>query len=114
MERKEYEMTQADLDKILEACKPVPYMVVGGVPPRSPQENANAAWAELGSRMGFDHMTVLPTGRGIRCFYAVPNDSQFRCTVCGQIGTVGRCCGLDTREPLNDLARAEVERGRKT
>jgi hypothetical protein len=36
------------------------------------------------------------------------DDSQFRCTVCGQIGTVGRCCGLDTREPLNDLARAEL------
>lgn len=36
------------------------------------------------------------------------DDSQFRCTVCGQIGTVGRCCGLDTREPLNNLARAEI------
>jgi len=36
------------------------------------------------------------------------DDTQFRCTVCGQIGTVGRCCGLDTREPLNDLARAEL------
>ena len=36
------------------------------------------------------------------------DDSQFRCTVCGQIGTVGRCCGLNTREPLNDLARAEL------
>ena len=35
-------------------------------------------------------------------------DTQFRCTVCGQIGTVGRCCGLNTREPLNDLARAEL------
>lgn len=37
------------------------------------------------------------------------DDTQFRCTVCGQIGTVGRCCGLNTREPLNDLARAEIE-----
>ncbi len=34
----------------------------------------------------------------------------FRCTVCGQVGTVGRCCGLGTREPLNDAARAEMER----
>ena len=30
--RKEYEMTQAQLDKILDACKPVPYIVVGGMP----------------------------------------------------------------------------------
>ena len=74
MERKEYEMTQGDLDKILEACKPVPYIVIGGVVPRSQQENANAAWAELGSRMGFDHMTVRGVdGKGNRVFSAVPN-----------------------------------------
>jgi len=35
-------------------------------------------------------------------------DSRFRCTICGRIGKVGRCCGLDTREPLNDLARFEL------
>ena len=40
-------------------------------------------------------------------------DSQFRCTVCGQIGTVGRCCGLETREPLNGLARAELAADRQ-
>jgi len=40
-------------------------------------------------------------------------DSQFRCTVCGRIGTVGRCCGRDTREPMNDIARAEIEAERK-
>jgi len=40
----------------------------------------------------------------------VSDDSQFRCTVCGRIGTVGRCCGLETREPLNELARLELER----
>jgi hypothetical protein len=34
-------------------------------------------------------------------------DTLWRCTICGQIGTVGRCCGNDTREPLNDAARAE-------
>jgi hypothetical protein len=31
----------------------------------------------------------------------------WRCTVCDQIGTVGRCCGNDTREPLNEAARVE-------
>ena len=35
--RTNYEMTQEDLDRILDACNPVPYM------PRSAQENANAA-----------------------------------------------------------------------
>ena len=68
--RKEYEMTQAQLDKLLEACKPVPYMVFGGMEPMSPQENANRAWAALGEEMGFDHMTVQPNGKGDRFFTA--------------------------------------------
>jgi len=38
------------------------------------------------------------------------NETQFKCTVCGQIGTVGRCCGHDTREPINAAAVAEVKR----
>ena len=70
--RKEFEMTQDDLDKILDACKPVPYMVFGGIPPRSPQENANNAWLQLGAKMGFHHMTVQPNGKGDRFFTAEP------------------------------------------
>jgi hypothetical protein len=68
--RKEYEMTQAQLDAILAACKPVPYMVFGGMEPRSPQENANDAWKALGNELGFDHMTVRPNGKGDRFFTA--------------------------------------------
>jgi hypothetical protein len=70
-------MTQADLDKILDACRSVPYIIVGGVGPRSPQERANDAWAELGSRMGFDHMTVQPiSGKGNLFFSAVPSENE--------------------------------------
>lgn len=68
--RKKYEMTEADLDKILDACKPVPMIMLQFGNPRSPYENANDAWQELGSRMGFDHMTVEPTGNGDRFFTA--------------------------------------------
>jgi hypothetical protein len=74
--RTNYEMTQEDLNKILEACKPVPYMVVGGRPPSSPQENANRAWASLGKKMGFDSMTVQPSGKGRRFFTAVPSETE--------------------------------------
>ena len=38
------------------------------------------------------------------------DDTLFECTVCGRVGTVGRCCGLDTRKPLNDLAILEIEK----
>lgn len=33
------------------------------------------------------------------------NDTWYKCTVCGREGTVGRCCGDDTRIPLNDKAK---------
>ena len=74
--RKEYEMTQAQLDRILDACKPVPYMVFGGVEPRSPQENANDAWRALGEEIGFDHMSVRPNGKGDRFFTAEEHTAQ--------------------------------------
>lgn len=69
--RTEFEMTQADLDKLLAAMKPVPMIALQCGMPRSQQENANAAWAELGKRMGFDPMTVQPTRRGDRFFSAI-------------------------------------------
>lgn len=69
--RTEFTLEQSDLDKLMEASKPVPYMVFGGMPPRSPQENANDAWKELGQRLGFDHMTVRPiAGKSMLCFTA--------------------------------------------
>ena len=68
--RKRYEMTQADLEGLLAACRPVPYMVFGGRGHRSPQENANDAWCALGKRMGFDGMSVEPAPGGQRCFTA--------------------------------------------
>lgn len=75
--RTNYEMTEADEKALLEACKPVSYMVMGGYAPRSQQENANDAWADLGRRMGFDHMSVQPvSGKGTRFFSAVPNENE--------------------------------------
>lgn len=69
----EYEMTQKDLDTLMEACKPVVCMKIGNFIPLSPQENANRAWATLGDRMGFDSFTVCPSDKGERFFTAVPN-----------------------------------------
>jgi hypothetical protein len=71
--RKEYEMTETDLEKILNACKPVPMIMLQCGNPSSPQENANRAWGELGERMGFNHMTVEPIlGKSNRFFTAIP------------------------------------------
>ena len=73
--RTNYEMTEADLEKILDACKPVPMIMLQCGMPSSPQENANRAWEELGKRMGFDFMTVQP-GKGDRFFTAVPLETE--------------------------------------
>lgn len=74
--RKEFEMTEVQLAKLLDACEPVPYMVFDGMAPRSPQENANAAWRELGREMGFDSTSVKPVpGKGTRFFTATPVDA---------------------------------------
>jgi hypothetical protein len=69
---KNYEMTQADLNLLIASMQPVLMIALQCGTPRSQQQNANAAWAELGGRMGFDPMTVQPTGKGDRFFSAIP------------------------------------------
>ena len=75
--KKEYEMTEAQLARLLDACTPVPYLIVGGHPPASPQDRANHAWAELGQELGqelgFDPWSVTPIpGKGQQFFMAEP------------------------------------------
>lgn len=74
-ERREYEMTEADLAELLAAMKPVPAMYLSGgqLMGASQQENANAAWRRLGERMGFQYMTVQGSSKGKRFFTAIPN-----------------------------------------
>ena len=68
----EFELTAEQLEGLLDACKPVPYIVIGGVEPRSPQEKANAVWQQLGRELGFDWTTVQPVpGKEPRFFTAL-------------------------------------------
>ena len=76
-ERKEFEISQEDLEKLLKASRPTPVMYIsGGIPMAgTPQENANQAWATLGKRLGFDAMSVRPvSGKGNRFFTAMTTD----------------------------------------
>lgn len=76
--RTEYEMTQEDFDTLMEAMKPVPMIMLQCGSHTSPQENANRAWAALGTKMGFDSNTVQPptNGKGQRFFTAIPNEHE--------------------------------------
>ncbi len=73
MDRREFEMTEEQHKALLSACRPTPVMFLSGGTPmaRSPQENANSAWAALGEELGFKHMTVQGvSGKGERFFTA--------------------------------------------
>jgi len=77
--RTEYEMTEDDLQIILNAGKPTPVMFLSGGMPigGNQQENANRAWEALGKKMGFEYMTVRPIqGKGMRFFTAVPSETE--------------------------------------
>ncbi len=75
--RTEYEMSDSDLKEILDACKPVPCMMIGSYTPSSQQENANRAWARLGKKLGFDSNTVQPVqGKEQKFFTAVPSETE--------------------------------------
>jgi len=98
--RANFEMSDDDLQDLLSQMKPVPMIMLQCGSPLSIQERANMAWAKLGLKMGFDHMTVRPIGKGDRFFSAetVPcqdieispgsfsgcNQSGGDCPVCGK------------------------------
>lgn len=74
--RKEYKMTEAQHTRLMDACKPVPYLVVGGVAPRSPQQNANAAWRLLASELGFKWDTVKPVDGKDSHYFTAEEDAS--------------------------------------
>ena len=72
--KQEYEMTQEQRDAIWEASRPVAVMMIGGVMPSSPQENANRAWRSLGKELKFKYETVEPvSGKSDLFFRAEPS-----------------------------------------
>ena len=69
--RQEFEMTDEELREILDASQPVPYLIIGGHAPESPQECANRAWQRLGEKRGFIWDSAQPvSGKGQRFFTA--------------------------------------------
>jgi hypothetical protein len=40
----------------------------------------------------------------------INDDTWYKCTICGREGRVSRCCGDETRIPLNTLAIEEQKR----
>ena len=69
--RTAFVMTKEQEAKLVQASKPVPCIMLDGVYPPSNQENANAAWHNLGRELGFDPATAKRiTGKASRLFTA--------------------------------------------
>lgn len=69
--RKEYELTTEQYEKLIEACRPVPMIMLQCGEPPSQQEKANRAWCALGDELGFNGMSVgKAVGKGLRFFTA--------------------------------------------
>jgi len=67
--RKEFELSQDDLDQLLNASKAVPAVWLSGGQPMfgTPQENANREWKRVGKKYGFIWDTAQPVvGKGQR------------------------------------------------
>jgi len=58
--RKNFTMSDEQLETLLKACEPVSMIMLHIRNPPSLQENANNAWKSLGKELGFNHMTVIP------------------------------------------------------
>jgi hypothetical protein len=61
--RKEFELTQPQLDELLNASKSTPVMYL-------------YAWEKLSTELGFKHMTVRPNGKGNRFFTAMTVENK--------------------------------------
>ncbi len=83
--RKDFQMTDEQLEKIMDACKPVPMIMLHLGMPVSPQENANNAWKALGEELGFKHMTVKP-GSSNKLFSAEVDCDNVKSELLTQLG----------------------------
>ena len=72
-ERHLYAMTKEEYARLVEASRPVPYMVFGGMEPESPRERAMRVWRDLAAKYHFEVMTVQ-AGADPLHFTAEPSD----------------------------------------
>ena len=68
-----YRLTDEEFNRLMEASKPVPYMVIGGVEPESPYDKAKRVWLDVASRVHCDIDSIGPANTGNnRDFMAAP------------------------------------------
>lgn len=53
-----YQLTDDEYNELLEASKPVPYMVFNGTVPEGPVEKSERIWRRIAERVGCDWRTI--------------------------------------------------------
>lgn len=61
---KTYRLTDEELASLLDASKPVPYMIIGGLPPTSAREHAMRLWRHVADRVGCEVDSIADAGTG--------------------------------------------------
>ena len=59
-----YKLTDEELAELMEASKPVPYMVFGGIEPRSPRDNVMDVWRKVAARVNCEVDSIENAGTG--------------------------------------------------
>jgi hypothetical protein len=74
---KQYRMTDEEYKDVMEASQPVPYIVVGGIEPRSSYDRVMPVWRRIAARVGcvVDSIEVAGTGDN-HDFMAEPQEEQ--------------------------------------
>lgn len=67
-----FTITEEEMQMVLDASKPVPYMVLGGMEPSSPRENANRAWQAIGRTYGVEWDSIRPVDEAARIMSGTP------------------------------------------
>jgi hypothetical protein len=71
LERREFRLSNDDLERLHEAAQPVRMMALNCGVPSSPLERSDRVWQSLGMKYGFVWDTVAPIeGKGLETFTA--------------------------------------------
>jgi hypothetical protein len=72
---KTYELTEKEFQELVDASKPVPYIIVGGRAPMSPYERAMLVWDKVAKRVNCERDTIEAYDKNnLRMFKAMPLD----------------------------------------
>lgn len=60
--KKRFRLTQDEWDEIMEAGRPIAFLIAGGTEPASPQERMRPIWQRIADREGVVMQSIAPYG----------------------------------------------------